>query len=215
MIPVERLEAMQAASQSKLDQMTSKINSALEKIERLQGEANKKYSREYIDQQIIEERTKISDDLYKLFGEINENQRLANSNKRFYESVQFMLSRAKFSDDAGVNAAMKTAALQEYAMMDGVTLALTGENAKMESRYARLWCAFLAGQNRDVVVKIDIDVRTPEQAAGLRAISEINKIAAGAELQMRGTQVSPFTRKLSIAERANLKMQAAGEIEVI
>jgi hypothetical protein len=191
--------------------MQSAIAPEQKKIEELQGQAEKVYSKHYINQQIGEVRAAISDRLYGIFAEINTAADQATDSRRFYESTAFMLSRERFSDDDQVNAAMKLAAMSEYARMALPDIHLVAAAAISENKLASFWAARLASQEKtgDISEWVDIvSVQTPAQAEGLRLIADIIKLKATAELSMRGSVISPFSRPLSPAEKLALARQA-------
>lgn len=211
MLSIETLEKMLSGSERAFQQMQAAIAPEQKKIEELQGQAEKVYSKHFVSEKIREVRTAISDRLYGIFAEINQAAERATDSRRFYESTTFMLSRERFSDDDQVNASMKLAALAEYSKMPLTDINLIAGAAKAENKLASLWIARLASQEKteDISEWIDIgNVQTPAQAEGLRLIADIIKLKAQAELAMRGTVISPFSRQLTPAEKLALARQA-------
>ncbi|MCA9358389.1 hypothetical protein KC902_03960 [Candidatus Kaiserbacteria bacterium] len=211
MLSIETLKKMLSGAERSFQQMQAAIAPEQKKIEELQGKAEKVYSKHYINEKIQEVRTAISDRLYGIFAEINKAADQATDSRRFYESTSFMLSRERFHEDDGINAGMKLAAMSEYAKMALPDVHLVADAAKAENKLASLWIARLASQERteDIAQWVDIgNVQTPAQAEGLRLIANIIQVKATAELSMRGSVISPFSRPLSPAEKLALARQA-------
>lgn len=106
---------------------------------------------------------------------------------------------------------MKLSAMSEYAKMALPDIHLIADAAKAENKLASLWIARLASQEKteDISEWVDLgNVQTPAQAEGLRLIADIVKVKATAELSMRGSVISPFSRALSPAEKLALARQA-------
>lgn len=211
MLSIETLKKMLSGSERAFQQMQAAIAPEQKKIEELQGQAEKVYSKHYINEKIQEVRTAISDRLYGIFAEINKAADQATDSRRFYESTSFMLSRERFHEDDGINAGMKLSAMSEYAKMALPDIHLIADAAKAENKLASFWIARLISQERteDISEWVDLgNVQTPAQAEGLRLIADIVKVKATAELSLRGTVVSPFSRPLSPAEKLALARQA-------
>ncbi len=211
MLNIETLKKMLAGAERSFQQMQAAIAPEQKKIEELQGQAEKVYSKHYINEKIQEVRASISDRLYKIFSEINTAAERATESRRFFESTTFMLSRERFHEDDGINAAMKLAAMSEYVKMPLSDIYLIAESAISENKLASFWIARLASQEKteDLSKWIDIgNVQTPAQAEGLRLIANIIQVKATAELSMRGSVISPFSRPLSPAEKLALARQA-------
>ncbi len=211
MLSIETLKKIMESAERSFKQMQAAIAPEQKKIEDLQGQADKVYSKQYINEQIQEVRASVSDRLYKIFSEINTAAERATESRRFYESTTFMLSRERFHEDDGINASMKLAALAEYSKMPLSDIYLIGDAAKAENKLAGLWVAHLASQGKtdDLTEWVDLgNVQTPTQVEGLSLITDIIKLKATAELSMRGSVVSPFSRPLTPAEKLALARQA-------
>lgn len=212
MLSLETLKKMLSGAERSFQQMQAAIAPEQKKIEELQGQAEKVYSKHFINEKIKEVRTAISDRLYGIFAEINKAADQATDSRRFYESTTFMLSRERFSDDDQVNASMKLAALAEYSKMPLTDIRLVADVAKAENKLASLWIARLASQDKteDISEWVDLgNVQTPTQAEGLRLIADVVRVKAQAELALHGTVISPFSRPLTPAEKLALARQAA------
>lgn len=212
MLSIETLKKMLSGAERSFKLMQGAIRPAQDEIEGLQSQADKVYSKHYINEKIQAVRTAISDQLYKIFAEINKAADQATDSRRFYESTSFMLSRERFHEDDGINASMKLSAMSEYAKMALPDIHLVADAAKAENKLASFWIARLASQDKteDISEWVDLgNVQTPTQAEGLRLIADIVRVKAQAELSMRGTVISPFSRQLTPAEKLALARQAA------
>lgn len=211
MLSIETLKKMLSGAERSFQQMQAAIAPEQKKIEELQGQAEKVYSKHYINEKIQAVRTAISDQLYKIFAEINKAADQATDSRRFYESTSFMLSRERFHEDDGINASMKLAAMSEYRQLALTDIYLVADAAIAENKLASLWIARLASQDKteDISEWVDLgNVQTPAQAEGLKLIADIVKVKATAELSMRGSVISPFSRPLTPAEKLALARQA-------
>jgi hypothetical protein len=217
MLKISELTTVHEGIQTNLKKMEAAIKPAEQKIEELTRRSGDTYTQEHINKKVQEARSEISDQLYKLFGEINAAADEAGKSKKFYESVTFMLSRTRFHDDDGINATMKLAAIAEFEHMDFEELVLVAQAAKFHKQFARLWTANLAARSKNNQRdKADIarewgafeDVQLPEQITGLDLLKKISQGKAAAELLMRGSVVSPFQRKISTSERLSLQLRA-------
>lgn len=211
MLSVESLRKMLEGVERSFKLMQGAIRPAQDEIEGLQSQAEKVYSKHYINEKIQEVRTAISDRLYGIFADINKAADQATDSRRFYESTSFMLSRERFHEDDGINASMKLSAMSEYAKMALPDIHLVADAAKAENKLASLWIARLASQDKteDISEWVDLgNVQTKTQAEGLKLIADIVRVKAQAELSMRGTVISPFSRQLTPAEKLALARQA-------
>lgn len=93
MLSIETLKKMLESADRSFKLMQGAIRPAQEEIEKLQDQADKVYSKHFINEKIKEVRAAISDQLYKIFAEINKAADQATDSRRFYESTSFMLSR--------------------------------------------------------------------------------------------------------------------------
>lgn len=211
MLSIESLKRMLEGAERSFKLMQGAIRPAQDEIEGLQSQAEKVYSKHYINEKIQEVRTAISDRLYGIFADINKAADQATDSRRFYESTSFMLSRERFHEDDGINASMKLSAMSEYAKMALPDIHLVADAAKAENKLASLWIARLASQDKteDISEWVDLgNVQTKTQAEGLKLIADIVRVKAQAELSMRGTVISPFSRQLTPAEKLALARQA-------
>lgn len=211
MLSIESLKRMLEGAERSFKLMQGAIAPAQEEIEGLQSQADKVYSKHYINEKIQEVRTAISDQLYKIFAEINKAADQATDSRRFYESTSFMLSRERFHEDDGINASMKLSALNEYSKMTLPDIYLIADAAIAENKLVNLWCARLASQDKtgDMTEWVDLgNVQTRTQAEGLKLIADVVRVKAQAEMAMRGTVISPFSRQLTPAEKLALARQA-------
>lgn len=217
MLNVSSLQKVSEGIESNLKKMQSIITPAEQKIQEMNQRHGNEFRQEVLNKKISEIRASVSDQLYAIYGEINAAAGEAAKSEKFYRSTPFMLSRVKFSDDDGINASMKLAAISEFEHMEFQELVLVAEAAKAHKQFARLWIANLAARSKsDQRDKADIQkewvsfegAETPEQVSGLGLLKKISEGRAKAELMMRGSVISPTPlpprEKLQLAREANI-----------
>lgn len=204
MLSLQRLQTLLQQSNDQLAAMRAVFERHQNEVTRFKGDTTR--SQAYMNENIKADRDRAMGQLSAPLAIIKENSRLALAARPFWASKPLQLSRQRFSQDPAIDAAMKTAKLAEFVLLDSPMLCLIADNAVEDDDPATFWLANVANQAHAATLgaqSIDMDaIKLPEQAAALAVIDQLVQAPAHGELLvvMTSGQASSV-QKLDIGHR--------------